>query len=109
MGVNTLAFRIAQHETFFSADADCVPVTAEISWSATRQWLDLVARSGTALFVSPDPSVVRAEHHPALRAALSAASRQMAPGEPLDWFDTTIPQLWRLGGQVARYDWYGGE
>ncbi len=32
MGVNTLAFRLPQHETFFLADADCVPVTNEIPW-----------------------------------------------------------------------------
>lgn len=109
MGVNTLAFRMVQHNTFFSADADCVPVTADIPWSLTRQWLDLIARSGTALFVSPDPAFVRAEHKPALRAALSAAARPVTPGEPLDWFDTTTPQSWRLGSQITRYDWYNLE
>jgi len=61
MGVNTLAFRMAQHNRFFAADADCVPLTGGIPWELTRQWLDLVARSGTALFVSVDPAAITAE------------------------------------------------
>ena len=106
MGVNTLAFRMPQHNTFFAADADCVPITREIPWSLTRQWLDLVARSGTALFVSADPAVVVAEHRPALKAALAAAARVHEPGVALDWMDTTVPQQWRLDGKTVRYDWY---
>ena len=106
MGVNTLAFRMAQHNTFFAADADCVPVTREIPWNLTLQWLDLVARSGTALFVSADPAVVAAEQKPALKAALAAAARTHEPGVPLDWMDTTTPARWRLDGKIVRYNWY---
>jgi alpha-galactosidase len=106
MGVNTLAFRMAQHNTFFAADADCVPVTAEVPWSLTRQWLDLVARSGTALFVSADPAAVKPEQKPALKAALAEAARAHEPGVPLDWMDTTLPQRWRLDGKPVRFDWY---
>jgi alpha-galactosidase len=106
MGVNTLAFRMPQHNTFFAADADCVPVTREIPWSLTRQWLDLVARSGTALFLSADPDAVAAEHKPALKAALAAAAGVHPPGTPLDWMDTTVPEHWRLDGKPVRYNWY---
>jgi alpha-galactosidase len=106
MGVNTLAFRTAQHNTFFAADPDCVPVTAEIPWNLTRQWLDLVARSGTALFVSVDPKAVRAEHKPALREALAAGARVQGPGAALDAMDTTTPERWRLDGRDVRYHWY---
>jgi alpha-galactosidase len=106
MGVNTLAFRMAQHNTFFAADPDCVPVTAEIPWNLTRQWLDLVARSGTALFVSVDPKAVRAEHKPALREALAAGARVQGPGAALDAMDTTTPERWRLDGRDVRYHWY---
>jgi alpha-galactosidase len=106
MGVNTLAFRMAQHNTFFAADADCVPVTREIPWNLTLQWLDLVARSGTALFVSADPAVIAAERKPALKAALAAAARTHEPGVPLDWMDTMTPARWRLDGKIVRYDWY---
>jgi alpha-galactosidase len=106
MGVNTLAFRMAQHNTFFAADADCVPITRDIPWNLTRQWLDLVARSGTALFISADPAAVQPEHKPALEAALAAASRPQEVGVPLDWMDTTIPEHWRLNGKEVRYNWY---
>jgi alpha-galactosidase len=79
MGVNTLAFRMPQHNTFFAADADCVPVTSDIPWSLTRQWLDLVARSGTALFISVDPAAIQAEHKPAIKAALAEAAHTHHP------------------------------
>jgi alpha-galactosidase len=106
MGVNTLAFRMPQHNTFFAADPDCVPLTRDIPWSLTRQWLDLVARSGTALFVSADPAAIQPEHRTALKAALAAAARPQVPGAPLDWMDTTTPERWRLDGKEVRYNWY---
>ena len=106
MGVNTLAFRMDQNQTFFTADADCVPLTAEIPWKLTRQWLDLVARSGTALFVSVDPAAVEPSQKPALREALAEAARAHPSGAALDWMDTTTPENWRLDGKAVRYNWY---
>src|ERR1044072_9081522 len=55
MGVNTLAFCGPQHAAFYVADADCVGVTSAVPLSFNRQWLDLLARSGTMLFVSLSP------------------------------------------------------
>jgi alpha-galactosidase len=106
MGVNTLAFRMAQHNTFFAADADCVPVTSDISWPLTRQWLDLVARSGTALFISVDPAAIQTEHKPAIKAALAEAARTHPAAGPLHWGDTMTPQEWNLDGKPVRYNWY---
>ena len=91
MGVNTLAFRMPQHNTFFAADADCVPVTKDIPWALTKQWLDLVARSGTALFVSADPEATGPAEREALKVAFAQASRPLPPAEPLDWMATTTP------------------
>jgi alpha-galactosidase len=109
MGINTLAFRLPQHKTFFIADADCVPLTSDIPWDLTRQWLDLVARSGTALFVSVDPESLQSEQKQPLRAALEAASQNRSPGAPLDWLETTTPQKWRLDRKPTHYDWYLGD
>ncbi|HWC96189.1 MAG TPA: hypothetical protein VG456_05560 [Candidatus Sulfopaludibacter sp.] len=106
MGVNTLAFRMPQHNTFFDADPDCVPITRDIPWKLTAQWLDLVARSGTALFISADPAAVTPEQKPALKAALAAAARPQEPAVPLDWLDTTVPENWRLDGKPVHFDWY---
>ncbi|MGB8473458.1 MAG: hypothetical protein WCE61_05155 [Candidatus Acidiferrum sp.] len=109
MGVNTLAFRLPQHNTFFAADADCVPVTNEIPWDLTQQWLDLVARSGTALFVSVDPAVVKPAQKRALQSALATASQKQQPGIPLDWQETTTPERWTLDSKPTLYNWYKGD
>jgi alpha-galactosidase len=106
MGVNTLAFRMPQHNTFFAADADCVPVTKAIPWALTKEWLDLVARSGTPLFVSADPPATGPEQRAALRKAFAEASRPAPPAEPLDWMDTTAPRRWSFNGSVTGYRWY---
>ena len=107
MGVNTLAFRLAQHGRFFTVDADCVPSTPQTDWSLNRQLLDLVARSGTALFVSVDPSTrtdaVDADLASALRIALDGG--QQGGVEPLDWFSSSTPTRWRCGNEVRTYDW----
>ncbi len=109
MGVNTLAFRMPQHNTFFAADADCVPVTKDIPWKLTKQWLDLVARSGTALFVSADPEVTGPAEREALKVAFAQASRPLPPAEPLDWMATTTPERWRFNGAETDFRWYEDE
>ena len=107
MGVNTLAFRGAQHGAFYVADADCVGVTTVVPWNFNRQWLDLLARSGTMLFVSLAPDALGADQKRDLRAALALASKPQPLGEPLDWQQTAWPSRWRLMGQDARFDWIG--
>ena len=109
MGVNTLAFRGPQHRAFFDLDADCAPITPQLPWELAARWLDLVARSGTALFVSPDPAALNAASKHALRRAFAAAAQVRELAEPLDWMDTTTPGRWRIDGRAAEYDWYGPE
>ena len=109
MGVNTLAFRMPQHDAFFAVDADCVGLTNDIPWELNRQWLDLLARSGTPLFVSAAPDAVGPGQLAALKQAFAAAALPQPAGEPLDWLDTTCPDFWRLGSTETRYDWYKGE
>lgn len=109
MGVNTLAFRIAQQNTFFAVDADCVGLTKEISWQRNKQWLDLLAHSGTPLFVSPAPDAIGAEQRAALKDAFALAAVQQPLGEPLDWMENTEPQQWKFGNKTTTYDWFGKE
>lgn len=109
MGVNTLAFRGAQHNAFFALDADCVGLTREVPWELNRQWLDLLARSGTALFVSAAPDAVEKEQQAALRQAFQTAAAPRPVGEPLDWLENSEPEHWQLGRQRANYDWFGRE
>lgn len=105
MGVNTLAFRMAQHDALFAHDADCVGVRPDVPWSLNRQWLDVLARSGTPLFVSMSRQTVGPNEEADLREAFARASRPQPAGEPLDWFDTTCPRQWRFGDEVVEYDW----
>jgi alpha-galactosidase len=109
MGVNTLAFRAPQHRTFFDLDADCAPITPQLPWDLAARWLDLVARSGTSLFVSPDPKTLNAESNAAIQRAFATASAPRKIAEPLDWMETTTPGHWRIDGQTVDYNWYGPE
>ncbi|MGV8850368.1 MAG: hypothetical protein ACOH16_12580, partial [Propionibacteriaceae bacterium] len=60
-------------------------------WAIYRQVLDLVARSGTALFVSVDPATRSEGVDADLAAALRIALDGGVPGgvEPLDWLRTS--------------------
>jgi alpha-galactosidase len=103
-GVNTLAFRMPQHKTFYSVDADCVPITPAVPWFMSRQWLEVVAKSGTVLMVSPDPRAIGNQQQDALREAF--ASYVERPGsEPVDWVENRTPSIWRSSTRPYSYDW----
>ncbi len=112
MGVNTLAYRLPQHRTFFLMDADCVPITTATPWSCNKQWLDLLARSGTILFVSPEPGAIGEEQRQALRQAFQDVLSAGDSARPLDWETNTTPGLWEFredrgpGRIQKKYDWY---
>ena len=105
MGVNTLAFRMPQHNAFFAVDADCVGLTRDIPWELNRQWLDALARSGTPLFVSADPEAVGPEQRTALTHAFAQAANPTTQAEPLDWMLTTCPRRWRFDAETVSYAW----
>jgi alpha-galactosidase len=107
MGVNTLAYRLAQNGAFFACDPDCVAHTEKTPWDLDRQFLDLVARSGTSLFVSADPRKVRPDQKAAFRIAMQLALSGGASGrcEPLDWLHNTTPERWLLGNERVTYHW----
>ena len=111
VGVNTLAFRLAQHGTFFTADADCVVSTPMTDWAMNRQFLDLVARSGTALFLSLDPRTRTPEVDDDIAAALRLALDGGEPDgiHPLDWMDSPTPTRWQTGRGIVEYDWLRGK
>ena len=105
MGVNALGFRAVQHGAFYVADPDCVGVTTAIPWELNRQWLDLLARSGTMTFVSLAPDAIGAEQRRDLRTALATAARPQPLREPLDWQETTWPTRWTGPRHENGYSW----
>ena len=105
MGVNTLAFRLCQHGVFYAVDADCVGITQKIEWTRNRKWLDLVAKSGTPLFVSLSPDCKTEEIACDLRKAFQINSVQKDECIPLDWQVTKTPNRWKINGEEVVYDW----
>ncbi|MFF0267367.1 hypothetical protein [Kribbella sp. NPDC004536] len=107
MGVNTLAYRLPQHNRFFTVDADCVPCTPQTPWELNARFLDLIARSGTALFLSIDPAARTPEADRDLRAGIRLAldGGDESGIEPTDWLVNTTPNTWRTGDGDVEYDW----
>lgn len=104
-GVNTLAFRLCQNKAFYMADADCVGILEDrIDWKLNRQWADLVAKSGTPLFVSIQPEVLTDEMKKDLAEAFRRNSEQADVAEPLDWLYNKSPQTWLINGETVDYD-----
>ncbi len=108
MGPNTLAMRMPQHGAFFCADADCIGLTNAIPWSLNRAWLEAVAGSGTALFVSPHPDAIGPEQDAALRAAFALAASAPLSSAALDWRETTAPTAWRTASGSQNWTWGDG-
>lgn len=111
MGVNTLAYRLPQHRNFFLLDADCVPITTATPWILNAQWLDLLARTGTILLISPEPGAIGRDQREAIREAFATAASANETGTPVDWQNTTTPAHWefRTAGashSAKTYDWF---
>jgi alpha-galactosidase len=114
MGVNTLAFRLPQHGTFYTLDADLVGITDEVPWEFNRQWLEVLAQSGTATIVSAGPPARGAEQRAMLREAFAIVAAGGAGARPIDWLEISTPERWQASGKTGaqkqwRYRWSGAE
>lgn len=105
MGVNTLAFRMLHHKSFYDADADCVGVTGAFPWSLNREWLRALAVSGTPLFVSYKPDIYDETAFSDLEEAFIRAEKQEDELIPLDWMENTCPERWLLNGKEISFNW----
>ena len=105
MGVNTLGFRLPQHNTFYAADGDCAGLTKDVPWDKNRQWLHLLAGSGAPLFISAELGFLGAEQKKVVKAAFAKAAKVQPTGEPLDWLVNDLPKRWLLDGKVTEFNW----
>ena len=108
MGINTLAFRLPQHGKFYEVDADCVGIDYGVSWKFNKQWADLLAQSGTSLFVSARLGLLSEAENEELYKIMVIASEQKHHVVPTDWEDTDCPEEWedKLNNIKRKYNWY---
>ena len=108
-GVNTLAFRLIQNGIFYMADADCVGIMGPIPWEMNRLWLDILSKSGSPLFVSCKPGVLKESEIAELKEAWAINSVQNNNTRPLDWMENQYPAHWLIDGKEVYYNWYTEE
>ena len=104
MGINTLAFRLCQNNSFYLVDADCVGILDDnIDWSLNKQWLDLLSKSETALFVSCNsdiPDNIKQD----IRNAYKEFDKPHKI-KPVNLTDTLTPEKWEIDGKQIKYSW----
>jgi alpha-galactosidase len=105
MGVNTMAFRMPQHNHFYAVDGDCVGLTKDVPWSKNKQWMQLLAESSAPLFISAQPDAVGAEQKQFIKKCFAQAAKKQPVGEPLDWLSNQWPEHWKLNGREVTFDW----
>jgi alpha-galactosidase len=67
--------------------------------------MELVAKSGTPLFIAAQPEATGTVQKEAIRACFQMAAKPLPTGEPLDWLETATPQKWKLNGKVETFNW----
>ncbi len=103
MGVNTLAFRMCQHNIFYAVDADCVGITDLIPWEQNSQWLTLVAESRTPLFVSVKSGSVSAEIIEEIKQGFALSISKPTEFKAVDWLETKTPTVWKSGEKILNF------
>lgn len=106
LGVNTLGFRAHQQGKFFFVDGDCAGLTEKIDFEQNKEWLRLLALSGTPLFVSVGPTTLNEEQEQYLSEMLKEASKERTVAKPLDWFTDKFPMEWEIDGRKETFNWY---
>ena len=105
-GVNSLAFRLPQHNAFYAIDADCVGFEKNIiDWKFNGQFADLLAKSGTPFFISSPNGILSDEEIKGMKAAFARFIEQKDTIEPLDWEYNDHPRIWKVNGEVEEYEW----
>jgi len=107
MGVNTLAFRLPQNGKFFMADADCAGfIKGKIPFSLNKEWVTLLAKSGTPLFISAPNGAFSEEEFAYMKEMYKIASEQKNVAVPLDWQYNATPAKWSIDGEEVSFQWF---
>jgi alpha-galactosidase len=82
-----------------------VGITNEVAWEQNSQWLDVLAKSGTPLFVSIAQDAYHDHVKEAVTRAFETASSVAAVSRPLDWMETRTPHVWQSSCGTDTYEW----
>ena len=105
-GINSLAFRLMQNDTFYKIDADCVGILDHnIPWELNKQWMDLLSYSNSPLFISCPKGLLTEEQKQDVKKAFRINSVQKDKIEPLDWEYNDLPSLWNINNEIIEFDW----
>ena len=107
MGVNTLAFRLCQNNAFYMVDADCAGfIKGYIPFSLNKKWVELLAKSGTPLFISAPNGAFDDEEFAYMKEMYKIASLQENVAIPLDFTYNATPALWSIDGEQHEFNWW---
>jgi alpha-galactosidase len=82
-----------------------VGVTNKVAWDKNKQWMQLVAKSGTPLFISAQPEATGSAQKATIKECFALASKDLPVGEPLDWMESAVPRRWKLKGEEVEFNW----
>jgi alpha-galactosidase len=105
MGINTMGFRLPQHNTFYAVDGDCVGLTTDIPWEKNKQWMQLLAESSAPLFISAQTEALGTEQKLFIKECFAKAAKTQPIGEPLDWVTNPFPSKWKLNNREVDFNW----
>jgi alpha-galactosidase len=79
-------------------------LTPKVPWEKNKQWMDLLAQSGTPLFISAQPEATRTEQKAFIKECFALASHELPVGEPLGWMENPFPTRWKLNGKTVEFN-----
>lgn len=107
MGINTLAFRMPQNRHFYLCDADCAGfIKGKIPFSLNKQWVELLAKSGTPLFISAPNGAFSPEEFAFVQSLYAIAAQGCEEAKPLDWLYNALPRKWLVAGEERDFCWF---
>ena len=103
MGVNTIAYRLIQHNIFYLIDGDCVGLTDQALWDKQIEWMRFLSLSGTPLFVSSKKGFADSEQKKIISKAfeINQKDNQMQP----IYEGTMLPEEYIVNGKKVKFKW----
>ncbi len=97
--------RMHQHDIFYGVDADCVGITNAVPWEKSKQWLDVLSKSGTPLFVSIADDAYSVEVKNAIKTAFELAAQNQVTSRAVIEKDKLTPDTWESVAGTDIYKW----